>query len=58
MELEYASDKVKLQCKSVEAAKKLFGGNAVFARSLHARINALANADNLKDITEVSKHYE
>lgn len=50
MELEYASDKVKLQCTSVKAAKKLFGGDAVLIKNLFARINALNNADNIKDI--------
>ena len=50
MELEYASDKIKLQCTSVKAAKKLFGGDTVLTKSLFARINALSNADNMKDI--------
>lgn len=50
MELEYASDKVKKQCTSVNAANKLFGGNAALTRSLLARINALASADSIKDI--------
>lgn len=50
MELEYASDKVKLQCTSVKAAKKLFGGDAILIKNLFARINALNNADNIKDI--------
>lgn len=50
MELEYVSEKVKLQCTSVKAAKKLFGGDAVLTRSLLARINALSNADTIKDI--------
>lgn len=50
LELEYASDKVKLQCTSVKAANKLFGGDAALTRSLLARINALGSADNIKDI--------
>ena len=50
LELEYASDKVKLQCTSVKAAKKLFGGDAILIKNLFARINALNNADNIKDI--------
>ncbi len=50
MEIEYASDKVKLQCTSVKAANKLFGGNKALTVNLLARINALANADNIKDI--------
>lgn len=50
MELEYASEKVKLQCTSVKTANKLFGGNAALARNLLARINALERAENIKDI--------
>ena len=50
MELVYASNKVKTQCVSVKAAKKLFGGDMVLATSLLARINALENADTIKDI--------
>lgn len=50
MKLEYASDKVKLQCTSVKAANKLFGGDAILTKSLLARINALNSADNIKDI--------
>lgn len=29
LELIYASEEIKLQCTSVKAAKKLFGGDAV-----------------------------
>ncbi len=50
LQLEYKNEKVKEQCTSVKAAKKLFGGDATLTTSLHARINALANADNLRDI--------
>lgn len=50
MEVEYASDKVKLQCTNIKIAKKLFDGNDLLARSLLARINALENAENIKDI--------
>ena len=50
MGLVYASDKVKTQCTSVKAARKLFGGNNALATSLHARINALGQADTIKDI--------
>ena len=50
MELVYASGKVKTQCTSVKAAKKLFGGDTVLATSLLARINALEKADTIKDI--------
>lgn len=50
MELVYSSGKVENQCTSLRAAKKLFGGNAALATSLLARINALAQAETLKDI--------
>lgn len=50
MELEYASEKVRAQCTSVKAANKLFGGDASLTKSLLARINALSNADTIKDI--------
>lgn len=50
MELEYASDKVHSQCTNIKVAKKLFDGNELLARSLLARINALENADSIKDI--------
>ena len=50
MELEFANEKVRLQCTSVKAATKLFGGDAVLTRSLLARINALSKAETIKDI--------
>lgn len=50
MELLYTSEKLKTQCKNLKAAKKLFNGDSVLSISLLARINALENADNLKDI--------
>lgn len=50
MKLEYSSEKVKLQCTSVKAANKLFGGNTTLTRSLLSRINALEGADNIRDI--------
>lgn len=50
MELVYASDKVRIQCTSVKAAKKLFGGNAELVKSLFARINAFQMADTIMDI--------
>lgn len=50
MKLEYSSEEVRLQCTSVKAANKLFGGKTVMTTSLFARINALASAENLKDI--------
>ena len=50
MELIFATDKVKQQCSSIKAASKLFGGDTLLARSLLARINALQQADTIKDI--------
>ena len=50
MELVYASDRVKSQCTSVKAARKLFGGNNALAVSLMARITALQAADTIKGI--------
>ena len=50
MEQVYKNDKVKMQCTSVKAAKKLFGGNASLVTSLLARVNALKNAKIIKDI--------
>lgn len=50
LELIYATDKVKQQCTSVKAANKLFGGDAVMVRNLLARINALKEAETIKDI--------
>lgn len=50
MELVFASEKVESQCTSVKAAKKLFGGNVMLTNSLMARINALKQADTIKDI--------
>lgn len=50
MELLYASEKLKRQCTSVKEAKKLFHGDLQLSLSLLARINALEQADTLKDI--------
>lgn len=50
MKINYASDEIKLQCTSMKAATKLFGGNKILATSLLARINAIENADVIKDI--------
>ena len=50
MELVYSDAKTEEQCTSLKAAKKLFGGNSVLANSLLARINALKQADTIKDI--------
>lgn len=50
MELVFTSEKVESQCTSVKAAKELFGGNVMLTNSLLARINALKQADTIKDI--------
>ncbi len=50
MELVYTSEKLKAQCTSVKAAKKLFRGDGQLSMSLLSRINALEEAETLKDI--------
>ena len=50
MELVYTDAKTEEQCTSLKAAKKLFGGNEALAKSLFARINALKQAETIKDI--------
>jgi len=50
LELIYATEKIKQQCTSIKAANKLFGGDSVLGRSLLARINALEQAETIKDI--------
>lgn len=50
MELVYVSETLKSQCTNVKAAKKLFHGDSKLSLSLLARINALQQAEMLKDI--------
>lgn len=50
MNVKYSNDEVELQCTSLKAATKLFGGNKTLATSLLARINAIKGADVIKDI--------
>ena len=50
MELVYTDAKTEEQCTSLKAAKKLFGGNDALVKSLFARINALKQAETIKDI--------
>lgn len=50
LEIVYKNEKVKSQCTSLKEATKFFGGNAVLGRSLLARINALEQAEVIKDI--------
>lgn len=50
MKINYANEKVELQCTSLKAATKLFGGDRNLAKSLHARIGLIAGAEVIKDI--------
>ena len=50
MKICYANTKVKLQCTDLKAAKKLFGGDDKMALSLMSRINAIEQAESIKDI--------
>ncbi|MBQ3366927.1 MAG: hypothetical protein IJG43_09640 [Acidaminococcaceae bacterium] len=50
MELIYATEKIRRLCHSTSVAIKFFGGRKELAISLAARINALQNAINIKDI--------
>lgn len=50
MELVYTDAKTEEQCTSLKVAKKLFGGNDALAKNLFARINALKQAETIKDI--------
>ena len=54
MELEYSDEKVKLQCTSVKAARKLFGGDEALTVKLMSRISALTAAETIKDIISQS----
>ena len=55
MQLLYNNSKVQKQCTDLKIAKKLFGGNAVLATSLFARINAMQQASVIKDIVMMPK---
>lgn len=50
MRVVFTTDKVENLCENLKAAKKFFDGNAMLANSLMARINALKQADTIKDI--------
>lgn len=50
MKVVYTTDKVENLCENLKVAKKFFGGNTMLAESLMARINALKQADTIKDI--------
>ena len=50
MEVVYSTSKIEKQCTVLKEAGKLFGGDKVLAVSLMARINALKQAETIKDI--------
>ena len=50
LKIIYSSEKTKLICTDIRNAKRFFGGQEKYAISLLSRINALANAEHLKDI--------
>lgn len=50
MKILYKTDKIEKQCTCLNDAKKIFGGNAILGVSLLSRINALRNAETIKDI--------
>lgn len=50
MELIYHSEKIKKQCTIIKEANKLFGGEHELSIKLMSRINALEQAETLKDI--------
>ena len=50
MDILYGSSKTEAQCTSLKAARKLFGGRTELAVSLFSRINALENAETIRDI--------
>ena len=50
MELIYTNAKIEEQCTRLNAARMWLGGNNILATSLLARINALKQADTIKDI--------
>lgn len=50
MEVGFLNEKVEKQCTNLKDASKCFGGDKNLAVSLLARINAIKNAEVLKDI--------
>lgn len=50
MKLAYETEKIENICESLKAARKFFDGNIQLANSLMARINALKQAETIKDI--------
>lgn len=50
MKIYYANHIVEQQCTNLKVATKLFGGDKNLAKSLLIRINAIENAEVIKDI--------
>ena len=50
MKIIYANKKIKQQCTNIKEAVKLFGGDKQLAVSLLGRINAIEQAEVIKDI--------
>lgn len=50
MEIVYGNKRTEKVCTNLSEAKKYFGGDALLSRSLLARITALKQAENIKDI--------
>lgn len=50
MKLEFESDELKLQCTNLKKAIRMFDGNKQLALKLLSRINALEQADVIRDI--------
>ena len=59
LKIIYKDTKVEGICQDLNKATKYFGGNKEMAKSLLARINALKQAENIKDIIySMIKKYE
>ena len=56
MELVYKNKRLEEQCNDLKKANRLFDGNKLLAMSLLAKINALKNAETIKDII-TQKHF-
>ena len=56
MKLIYYDSKTEEICKNINKATRFFGGNKNMALSLFSRINALVNAENLKDISRFPQY--
>jgi len=57
LELVFRSKKLEEQCTSVKAATKMFGGDKGLVIQLQSRIQALREAETLKDIVVQSQFH-